>query len=279
MTIINGANNQTVEDLLSSIRHSIADDSNGMRQGPSSPLNHPMMARRDQRQPETRSPETHHSDMRPSDMRPSDMRVPDEHAEFELPAIFKPGHHNQHADKPNNLFGRLSDALKAPPATEPDRSRTVIRFEPAAAGRMIEPPTVTTAQASWPEQPPSPAEQPDTGNKPVKREMPSFFDARLNRMGEMTRQASAPKPVEPPPAPRQPMQQVQAVAAQPPPLRPQQPAADASAGGLEDAAAQLLRPILKQWLMENMPKIVEKALRSEAGDDFPPAGTPPDRRK
>ena len=40
-------------------------------------------------------------------------------------------------------------------------------------------------------------------------------------------------------------------------------------GGVEDAAAQLLRPILKQWLTENMPKIVEKALRSETGDDEP----------
>lgn len=256
MTIINGANNHTVEDLLSSIRHSIADDSNGMRQGPSSPLNHPTAARRD-----TRS-------------------VPDESSEFELPAIFKPGHHNQHADRPNNLFGRLSDALKAPVTAEPDRTRTVIRFEPAAAGRMIEPPAVATAQASRPEQPEPPVEQPVTDNAPVRREMPSFFDARLNRMGEMTRQANTPKPVEPPPAPPKPVQQAQAVAQQPPPLRPQPPVAEASnASGLEDAAAQLLRPILKQWLTENMPKIVEKALRSEAADDFLPNGTPPDRRK
>jgi cell pole-organizing protein PopZ len=35
--------------------------------------------------------------------------------------------------------------------------------------------------------------------------------------------------------------------------------------GVEDAAAQLLRPILRQWLTENMPKIVEKALRDETG--------------
>ncbi|MEQ1672372.1 MAG: DUF2497 domain-containing protein, partial [Hyphomicrobium sp.] len=157
----------------------------------------------------------------------------------------------------------------------------VIRFEPAG-GRMIEPPAQPVrSQAAQPEPPIDPVEKIAAENAPVKREMPSFFDARLNRMGEMTRQANTPKPVAPPPAPPQPVQQVQAVAPQPPPLRPQPqpPAADATPGGLEDAAAQLLRPILKQWLTENMPKIVEKALRSEAGDDFPPAGSPPDRRK
>jgi hypothetical protein len=57
-----------------------------------------------------------------------------------------------------------------------------------------------------------------------------------------------------------------------PPQPPRLPEVASSSGGLhndgvEDTAAQLLRPILKQWLTENMPKIVEKALRSEAGDD------------
>ena len=48
---------------------------------------------------------------------------------------------------------------------------------------------------------------------------------------------------------------------------------------MEDAAAQLLRPILKQWLTENMPKIVEKALRSEASEDYPPQDNGPNGRK
>jgi cell pole-organizing protein PopZ len=116
-------------------------------------------------------------------------------------------------------------------------------------------------------------------NAPVRREMPSFFDTRLNRLGEMTRQANAPKQLEPPkPEP-------QAVAPQPPPLRhPMQQSADQlqagnGAGGLEDAAAQLLRPILKQWLTENMPKIVEKALRSEVGEDLSPQVMDPGGRK
>lgn len=254
MTITNGANHNTVEDLLSSIRNHMNEDHGSVRAGPSSPLNGPHngMAGR-------------HSGLS------------EEHAEFELPAIFKPGHHQNHSDKPNNLFGRLSDALKPAPAAEPERSRTVIRFEPAG-GRMIEPPAQPmTAQAARSEPPVDPADKVVAENAPVRREMPSFFDARLNRMGEMTRQVNTPKPVEPPkPAP-------QAIAPQPPPLRPQPPAADTSAGGLEDAAAQLLRPILKQWLTENMPKIVEKALRSEAADDFsqsaPPSGMGTNGRK
>jgi cell pole-organizing protein PopZ len=44
------------------------------------------------------------------------------------------------------------------------------------------------------------------------------------------------------------------------------PSADGAAGGdrkMEDAVADLLRPLLKTWLAENMPKIVERALRRE----------------
>ncbi len=177
MTITNGANHNTVEDLLSSIRTSIADDHGSVRNGPSSPMT--PLARRESAMPE----------------------------EFELPAIFKPGHQQTPADRPN-LFGRLSDALK--PAPEPEKARTVIRFEPAH-GRMIEPPM---AQSSRTETAIDPAEKIAAENKTVKREMPTFFDTRLNRLGEMTRQANTPKPVDPPkPAP-------QALAPQPQPLRP-----------------------------------------------------------
>ena len=35
---------------------------------------------------------------------------------------------------------------------------------------------------------------------------------------------------------------------------------------LDRAAAELLRPMLRQWLADNMPRIVEEALRSELTD-------------
>jgi cell pole-organizing protein PopZ len=240
MTITNGANNHTVEDLLSSIRTSMGEDHTPMRAGPSVPL-----ARRES----SRTEDT---------------------AEFELPAIFKPGH-NTPVEKPANLFGRLSDALKPAAAAEPDRSRTVIRFEPAG-GRMIEPPPAKPAtQMSRPGQQSDPAESVAKENSTVKREMPSFFDQRLNKLGEMTRHAYTPKPVEQP-KPIAPQQLVPQPQPQPPPLRQQ--ASGEGGGAMEDAAAQLLRPILKQWLTENMPKIVEKALRSEAGEEFPSSPVP-----
>ena len=39
---------------------------------------------------------------------------------------------------------------------------------------------------------------------------------------------------------------------------------------MEDAVADLLRPLLKTWLAENMPKIVERALRREMSERLLP---------
>jgi cell pole-organizing protein PopZ len=41
---------------------------------------------------------------------------------------------------------------------------------------------------------------------------------------------------------------------------------------MEDAVADLLRPLLRTWLAENMPKIVERALRREMTDRLLPPG-------
>lgn len=46
----------------------------------------------------------------------------------------------------------------------------------------------------------------------------------------------------------------------PPPLPP---SANARIESVESASAEMLRPVLRQWLSENMPRIVEKALRIE----------------
>jgi Protein of unknown function (DUF2497) len=241
MTIINGANNHNVEDILSSIRNSMGEEHAFARAATVKPF-----ARRDG-------------------------GLGDEGSEFELPAIFKPGHHAT-VEKAGNIFGRLGDAIKPATSPENERSRTVIRFEPAAA-RMIEPPAaMAAAQQSQTKPDIQPEDVVLKESTKLKREMPSFFDTRLNKLGELTRQASVPKAVE------QPLSVPQAlVPQQPPPLRTSPPAE--MGGEMEDAAAQLLRPILKQWLMENMPKIVEKALRSEAGEEITPQTLPTDGRK
>ena len=71
MTTINGVYHHNVEDILASIRTSLADEAGATRLVSGEihmPTHHPFLARRD-------AP-------------PSE-----EAAEFELPAIFKPGHH------------------------------------------------------------------------------------------------------------------------------------------------------------------------------------------
>lgn len=252
MSIYNGASTNNVDDLLQTIRSSLNEEA------ASRPLNGEIQVPYPRREPAREAGR--------------ETPIAEEASEFELPAIFKPGHSMQ-PEKPK-LFGRLSDALKSPAASEADRSRTVIRFEPAG-GRMIEPPPQaarpqTQTKASGAEAPQNP---PQAGPDPnVKREMPSFFDQRLNKLGEMTRQAYSPKP-EPKPV-AQPQQSA------PPPLKNPQLINSAHAAQhtanlqVEDAAAQLLRPMLRQWLSENMPKIVEKALLSEVE-----GAIDPDKRK
>ena len=44
---------------------------------------------------------------------------------------------------------------------------------------------------------------------------------------------------------------------------------DGSIRSLDDTAAELLRPMLRHWLDENMPRIVEKALRIELAQPVP----------
>ena len=85
MTTINGANHHNVEELLASIRTSMSEN-DGPARLVSGDMNLP--ARREQ-------------------------TMAEEAAEFELPAIFKPGHMPA-PDKPK-LFGRLSEALKSAP--------------------------------------------------------------------------------------------------------------------------------------------------------------------
>jgi cell pole-organizing protein PopZ len=220
----NGAKHD-VEDILASIRTSIADRSPGYG-----------LDRRDERVRATRSRSA----------------VAEEAMEFELPAIFKTAAEPRPAERPN-LLGRLSEALSSNGAQEEwDRSsRTVIPFGPAH-GRMIEPPPETKREPA--------ARKNDRGaprRQDVQRIMPTFYDTRLSRMGEMTHASEV--------VIEEPEEVVVKEAAHPPRL-PELSSASGMHDGVEDAAAQLLRPILKQWLTENMPKIVEKALRGEGGD-------------
>ncbi|MFN0217470.1 MAG: DUF2497 domain-containing protein [Hyphomicrobium sp.] len=248
MTSYNGANNHNVESILASIRSTIGDEHD-----PRAPGRGPVRA----------------AASAPAQHRPAP--IADEASEFELPAIFKPGHPSSLGDARPNLFGRLSDALKPSAPVEPDRSRTVIRFEPASAGRMIDPPAppaTAHASRSEPQSYPDPTAKVSADNEGVRREMTSFFDTRMKMMAPAPRREPEPEPLPPPIA--APPRRFEL----PPALPDRADAQDMGGFGMEDAAAQMMRPILRQWLTDNMPRIVEKALRHEAstdsGDHQPP---------
>lgn len=44
---------------------------------------------------------------------------------------------------------------------------------------------------------------------------------------------------------------------------------------LEDAVADMLRPMLQQWVADNMPRIIERALRTEVAKSTRPGQKPP----
>ena len=150
MTMFSGAKHD-VEDILASIRTSIADRSPGYE-----------MERR----------EAHVTTLRGRSI------VADEAMEFELPAIFKTS--AQPAAERPNLLGRLSEVLSSNGQQDWDRPRTVIPFGPAH-GRMIVPPPV--AREPVIDAKPVATAKAVIESDGVKRVMASFFDTRLNRMG------------------------------------------------------------------------------------------------
>jgi cell pole-organizing protein PopZ len=58
-------------------------------------------------------------------------------------------------------------------------------------------------------------------------------------------------------------------------LQPAAPVNAAPPRTLEDAVADMLRPMLQQWVADNMPRIIEKALRVEMAKSMKPGSKPP----
>jgi hypothetical protein len=145
------------------------------------------------------------------------------------------------ADYEEALFEPVQEASEAPAALAP-QERELERQEPPHAE---EPEAIAAPE------PPQPPEE---------------------KSVQLTVEAAAPKPpAAPPPAAPQTQTQIQPIAqAQVPPLAQVQfagmvqPSVSAKASsGLEDAVREMLRPLLVQWLNENMPRILENAIREE----------------
>lgn len=237
-----------------------------------------------------------------------DLPIADDTGEFELPAIFKAqATPVETSAERSHLLDRLSDVLlttteAAPVAVEPaqdaelrESGRTIIRFEPAFSrdGHQVRDPRAATrpsgsASVDGQNANAGSGDQLDRitkDNDSVKRVMPTFFDTRMKMLSQ---------PPSPPPAEAPLAEMHEPVATTPPPVphhhAPHQepypvspslpmpsralsvPADPGMESAMDDMAAQMLRPILREWLSENMPKIVERALRSETADTAPAAG-------
>lgn len=162
---------------------------------------------------------------------------------------------------------------------------------------------VVPAKSAQPQQASSTAAT--SGAHDVERKMAPFLDTRMNRMAAAapvsSRVSKPPKapvaqtspPIVPTtpvvsepapvvhvaPAPPAPAPAVVAAPALAPtaPVVVAPPAAPAVVGGAErslatphDAAAEMLRPVLRQWLGDNMPRIVETALQIEVAESLKP---------
>lgn len=169
-------------------------------------------------------------------------------------------------DPTNDLAGLPSDLPKILTRNERETTASVYPFPRPTNGRLAD--VLRRAEAIIEADAPghgavgvaSAGKTPDSSADQVRREMVSFFDTRIAQMS----------------VPQQPIVTFDVIDESLPPddkdatalptAAPADPAAapmELPATVLQDGAAELLRPLLKQWLTENMPRIVEKALHME----------------
>jgi cell pole-organizing protein PopZ len=166
--------------------------------------------------------------------------------------------------KPASSSERTGDPAVAAPAQPAAGSRHEQAGERAAATmpKVSDPAGATPAARSGAD---APAREPDTSGSAAKS----------------TTAKTAAQPAAPPDAVSMAAAAVARKVAATMPAQPvlSRPLGAARAGAtpgeptrtLEDMVAELLRPMLRQWLDTNMPRIVEKALRVEVADSAKPA--------
>ncbi len=107
---------------------------------------------------------------------------------------------------------------------------------------------------------PMPTPEPTSYDAVPAADFAPYAAAQFTAQPAATHSYTAPEPMVASPL------HVAPVIAPPPPL----PASGVAAGeaGIEDATADLLRPMLRQWLSDNMPRMVEKALHIELAESI-----------
>jgi cell pole-organizing protein PopZ len=183
-------------------------------------------------------------------------------AEIAVPAI------PPEAQSAHPVFPSLNDLLKkqdapvqsapqppAPPEAPAAARQEIVDLPPLPTVAVAEPPSTMVAKAPEPAAVPAPATGPTTVEiiapkvqaRPAAQAEPQFAAPIASANPEAR---SAPPEVAP--------------ASQPPVVaETPAPASPPAVRTLEDTVAELLRPVLRQWLDDNMPRIVEKAFREE----------------
>lgn len=130
--------------------------------------------------------------------------------------------------------------------------------------------------ASAPSAPPAQS-SPDAVAQSIADALPTHAVDPFSALPTFERATAEAGPIVPPPLP--PLPPLAPVATPATALDPLAYADDIAAdafGGVDAAAADLMRPLLREWLSENMPRIVEKALRIEVARSAAP---PPPKPK
>lgn len=161
---------------------------------------------------------------------------------------------------------------KAPPPGKPEA--------PSSAAPSVARPTETAPVAAPPGDKASPSVTVGSGKEAAAKALGALAEglaaSSSGSASPAAPQASPPAPHQPrpmvarrqdtPPKPEETVARPALGAARPdssPAMSSAPAAAAASARTLEDVVADMLRPMLQQWVQENMPRIMEKALRSE----------------
>jgi cell pole-organizing protein PopZ len=108
------------------------------------------------------------------------------------------------------------------------------------------------------------------GAPDVRREIPSFLDTRFKKMSAPPAVCSTDVGVDDPR--RQPAAAAESDAHLQSLLQDLQRALPGAKGRMQPGTEELLRPLLQNWLLENMPRLIEKALQLELAENIAKSG-------
>ncbi len=171
---------------------------------------------------------------------------------------------------PASLSGAAGEAFPAGPRAlaDDEPKRVMAPFKDTHFVRMSSAAPLASPQPSSPfpafSAPPSAA--PFAGN-PMAADFGTIVPGELDRASLSTPPMARAAPIAMPPPPLPAAEPARNASDQAPPANAGQ-TGTVETGTIEDATADLLRPMLRQWLADNMPRMVEKALHIEIAESL-----------